>query len=59
MTTQHEELMSRLIKTQNHPCNSNQDIVTFSAFLTEPGELERHVVRYEQYIAEYESKKAA
>lgn len=59
MTQTRQELMSRLVKAQNHPCNSNQDIVTFSAFLTEPGELENHVERYEQYIAEYDSKKAA
>ena len=59
METTRQELMSRLIKAQNHPRNSNQDIVTFSAFLTEPGELEKHVVRYEEYIAEYERNKAA
>lgn len=51
-----QEWMDRLIKAQNHPRNSNQDIVTFSAFLTEPGELENHVLRYEEYCAEYDSK---
>ena len=50
-----QELMQRLITAQNHPRNCNQDIVTFSAFLTGPGELEKHVLRYEGYIADSES----
>lgn len=48
MLTQRKELMSRLVKAQNHPANSGSDIVTFSAFLND-AELEAHVIRYESY----------
>ena len=48
MKATRKELMSRLVKAQNSPANSSQDIVTFSAFLNDV-ELLAHVEHYESY----------
>lgn len=48
MTHNRQELMSRLVKAQNHPANISQDIITFSAFMDD-AEMLRHVERYESY----------
>ena len=43
------DLMDALAATQNAPCNSNIDIMTFAGFCNSREELEAHVRRYEQY----------
>lgn len=42
------DLMDALARTQNAPCNSNIDIMTFAGFCDSREELEAHVSRYEQ-----------
>ena len=42
------DLMDALARTQNAPCNSNIDIMTFAGLCTSREELEAHVARYEQ-----------
>lgn len=58
MKTTRQTLMTALVKAQNHPANSGQDIVTFSAFLDD-AELASHIARYEQYALDHDRKRAA
>jgi hypothetical protein len=41
------DLMARLSRTQNHPANENQDIMTFAGMCSSEDELLRHVEHYE------------
>jgi hypothetical protein len=54
---EHPDLMGRLAEAQNHPANINQDVMIWAAFCDAREELERHVVRQETRIAEFQPKK--
>lgn len=49
------EQVRRLLKTQNHPVNVNQDIMTFTAFFTTEDEVENHIKGYEQRAEKFNS----
>lgn len=55
--TQAPDLMARLTTAQNHPANTNIEIMTFAGMCDSRAELERHVVRYEEYAAAYVAPK--
>lgn len=52
------DLMARLTNAQNR-LRTPIDIVSFAAFCESRAELERHVVRYEQQVANQKSRRAA
>ncbi len=57
--TQAPDLMDRLTYVQNHWSNANQDIVTFAGWCSSREELEKHVIRYEEYAAQKDAVKAS
>lgn len=48
------DLMDALARTQNAPCNSNIDIMTYAGFCNSRAQLEQHLIRYEAIETEAE-----
>jgi len=46
----HPDLIARLTTAQNHPSNSNIDIMSYAGWCESREELEKHVERYEAKV---------